>query len=33
MGIVKREGAAAQAFEMGQEVQLNMSTGMLLSAG
>lgn len=33
MGIVKWNGAATKAFEMGQEVQWNMRTGILLSVG
>jgi len=33
MGIVKRNGAAAKAFEVDQAVRMNMSAGMLLWVG
>jgi hypothetical protein len=33
MGIVKWNVAATKAFELSQEVQLNMSPGLLLSVG
>jgi hypothetical protein len=33
MGIVKWNGAATKAFELEQEVELNMSTGIQLTVG